>query len=132
MAEISPPARITGAVMAAVPANADALSRRPAGHTVADIVDDADDFVAGHPGILNPGRQPVFRKASLWQTPQAWTLMRTCPAPGFGTSRSTIWKSAPGAGICAAFIVAISTCVVAMVPPELLSRRGDVERRCRR
>jgi hypothetical protein len=24
--------------------------------------------------------------------PQAWTLMRTCPSPGFGTSLSTISK----------------------------------------
>ena len=30
---------------------------------------------------------------SLWQTPQACTLMRTCPAPGLGISRSTISKS---------------------------------------
>ena len=54
---------------------------------------------------------------SLWQTPQACTLMRTCPAPGLGISRSTISKSAPGLGICATFIGAIATLVVAMDPP---------------
>ena len=31
--------------------------------------------------------------------------MRTCPAPGAGIARSTIWKSAPGAGTCATFMV---------------------------
>src|SRR6266481_350924 len=39
--------------------------------------------------------------------PQACTLMRTSPAPGFGISRSTISKSPPGFEICAAFIGAI-------------------------
>src|SRR6266403_3278808 len=39
--------------------------------------------------------------------PQACTRIRTCPAPGFGISRSTISKSAPGFGTCATFIFAI-------------------------
>src|SRR5260370_2837231 len=39
--------------------------------------------------------------------PQACTRMRTCPAPGFGISRSTISKFAPGFGTCATFIFAI-------------------------
>src|SRR5258707_13906029 len=33
--------------------------------------------------------------------------MRTCPAPGFGISRSTISKSAPGFGTSATFIFAM-------------------------
>jgi hypothetical protein len=41
-------------------------------------------------------------------------LIRTCPAPGLGISRSTIWKSAPGLETCAAFIVATATVVVAI------------------
>src|SRR6267143_5019023 len=41
--------------------------------------------------------------------PQACTRMRTCPAPAFGISRSTISKSAPGFGTCATFIFAIET-----------------------
>ena len=53
---------------------------------------------------------------SLWQTPQACTLIRTCPAPGIGISRSTIWKSAPGLDTCATFIVATATVVVAINP----------------
>jgi hypothetical protein len=40
--------------------------------------------------------------------------MRTSPATGLGISRSTISKSAPGLGTCAAFIGAIPTFVVAM------------------
>src|SRR6266571_4115353 len=42
--------------------------------------------------------------------------MRTCPAPGCGTSRSTISKSPPGLGTCTAFIGANATLVVAMLP----------------
>src|SRR6266851_2918303 len=56
-----------------------------------------------------PGKSPSFVMKSLWQMPQACTRMRTCPAPGFGISRSTISKSAPGFGTCATFIFAIET-----------------------
>src|SRR5262249_12520157 len=58
-----------------------------------------------------PGHWPSLVNTSLWHTPQAFTLMRTSPVPGFGISRSTISKSAPGLGTCAAFII------VAMSPP---------------
>src|SRR5260370_24692862 len=54
-----------------------------------------------------PGKSPCFGTLSLWQTPQACTRMRTCPALGLGISRSTISKSAPGFGTCATFIFAI-------------------------
>src|SRR6516225_8961164 len=54
---------------------------------------------------------------SLWQTPQACTFMRTCPRVGFGMTRSTISKSPPSLEICAAFIGAIPTFVVAIIPP---------------
>src|SRR5216684_2123543 len=54
-----------------------------------------------------PGKSPSFVTLSLWQTPQACTRMRTCPALGLGISRSTISKSAPGFGTCATFIFAI-------------------------
>src|SRR5215831_4004220 len=43
--------------------------------------------------------------------------MRTSPAPGFGISRSTISKSPPGFEICATFIGAIPTFVVAIISP---------------
>lgn len=43
--------------------------------------------------------------------------MRTCPAPGVGISRSTIWKSAPFIGTIAAFIVA-------MIPPSTLALKN--------
>src|SRR6266436_3070795 len=55
------------------------------------------------------GKSPSFVMKSLWQIPQACTRIRTCPAPGFGISRSTISKSAPGLGTCATFIFAIET-----------------------
>src|SRR6202051_2082442 len=80
-----------------------------------------------------PGH-PSFVSTSLWHTRKACTLMSTCPAPGLGISRSTISKSAPALEICAAFIGAIATLVVAMNPPtdiELLLKstyrygRGD-------
>src|SRR5262249_21271069 len=54
---------------------------------------------------------------SLWQTPQASTLMRTSRAPDVGISRSTISKSPPALGICATFIGVTATFVVAINPP---------------
>src|SRR4029077_7585652 len=67
------------------------------------------------------GHEPSFVSMSLWQTPQACTLMRTCPAAGSGISRSTISKSPPGLEICATFIGATSgltaTLSVAINPP---------------
>src|SRR2546421_963672 len=68
-----------------------------------------------------PGKAPSFVNTSLWQTPQACTLIRTCPTPGLGISCSTIWKSAPGLGICATFIGATATLVVAINPPNEFS-----------
>ena len=66
-----------------------------------------------------PGREPSFVNTSLWQIPHACTLMRTCPGLGLGISRSMIWKSAPGLGTCATFIVATETVIVAIQPPPL-------------
>src|SRR5437868_2881298 len=65
-----------------------------------------------------PGKPPSFVSTSLWQIPQACTLMRTCPTPGLGISRSTSWKSAPGLGICATFIGAVASFVAGIMPPE--------------
>src|SRR5271166_3458199 len=67
-----------------------------------------------------PGHKPSTVSTSLWQTPQACTLIRTCPAPGLGISRSTIWKPAPPLGICATFIVATEILVVAINPSCLI------------
>src|SRR5579872_6104296 len=79
-----------------------------------------------------PGHWPSFVNSSLWQTPQACTLMRTSPALGLGISRSTISKSAPALGICATFIGAIPTFVVAIEPPrERSSHHPDVAKRNR-
>src|SRR5262245_32495892 len=64
-----------------------------------------------------PGHIPSLVNTSLWQTPHACTLMRTCPAVTLGTSRSTSSKSPPGREICAAFIGVIATFVVAMITP---------------
>src|SRR5580693_2076891 len=60
----------------------------------------------GTRGYCIPGHKPSFVSTSLWQTPQACTLMRTCLASGLGISRSTISKPAPGLGTCADFICA--------------------------
>src|SRR5215472_3133925 len=62
--------------------------------------------------------RPSFKNMSLWQTPQAFTLIRTSPAPGLGISRSTTSNSPPGLTICAALIVAVATLVVAIIPPQ--------------
>src|SRR5215217_6495096 len=79
-----------------------------------------------------PGHQPSLVNTSLWQTPQACTLIRTCPGLGWGISRSTIWKSAPGPAICAAFIVAMAT-VVVLIPLSLhLEDDFQLDRRTQR
>src|ERR1700679_2677245 len=62
----------------------------------------------GARGYSIPGHAPSFVSTSLWHTPQACTLMSTCPAGGLGISRSTISKSAPGLGTTATFIVAMN------------------------
>src|SRR4051812_45443441 len=71
----------------------------------------------GTRGYSIPGKAPSFVSTSLWQTPQACTLIRTCPAPGFGVSRSTISKSAPAFGTTATFIGAAATLVDSILPP---------------
>src|ERR1700745_3140217 len=85
-----------------------------------------------------PGQEPSTVSTSLWQTPQACTLMRTCPAPGSGISRSTISKPAPGLEICATFICVAAigtTLLVAINPPmkfqRLLRRACDCRRGAR-
>src|SRR5215471_482094 len=52
VAKISATALKTCAVMAAVPADTDALSLLPVGDISARFVDDAHDFVSRNPGIL--------------------------------------------------------------------------------
>src|SRR5712664_1740322 len=53
--EISAAAREARAVLATVPADADALAFFPAGDAGAYVVDHAGDFVSGGTGILNAG-----------------------------------------------------------------------------
>src|SRR5258708_20966818 len=64
-------------------------------------------------GYSIPGKIPSFVMVSLWQIPQAWTLMRTDPAPGSGMSRSTISNGPLGRGTWTARIFA-------MLPPVIL------------
>jgi hypothetical protein len=54
-----------------------------------------------------PGHRPSLVMASLWQTPQASILMRTCPVPGSGISRSTISRGRFGRLTCTARIFGI-------------------------
>src|SRR5260221_13744247 len=55
-----------------------------------------------------PGQVPSFVRESLWQIPDACTLMRTCARPGSGTSRSTIWKAPLALGTWAARILGMN------------------------
>jgi hypothetical protein len=55
-----------------------------------------------------PGINPFFVTESLWQTPQAWTLIRTDPAPGSGISRSTISNGPPARGTWTTRILGIN------------------------
>ncbi len=81
--EITTATRLAGEIAAAEPADADAVTWTPGGDAVADCIDDARDLVAGS------ARERVAHPAghgqeSEWQTPQAWTLTRTCPRARFG------------------------------------------------
>ena len=77
--------------------------------------DDAHDLVPGNARILNSGHKPSLASTSLWQIPQAATLIRTHPGCGVGIVRSTISKTAPGLETCATLIVANATVVI--TPP---------------
>jgi hypothetical protein len=60
--EISSPAFATRVVMAAVPADADALPVLPFGNPSSHFVYDACHFMPGNAGILDSGPQAFFRK----------------------------------------------------------------------
>src|SRR5262249_27218074 len=53
------------------------------------------------------GNSPSLVSESLWQMPQACTLIRTVPGPGSGIGRSTISKGPFGRETCATRIVGI-------------------------
>src|SRR5690348_15987972 len=82
----------------------------------------------GTRGKVMPGHWPSMVKTSLWQTPQAWTLIRTDPGPGSGIGRSTSSRGPPGRETWATRIVAtgmlLSVCcgvtVGVAVSPESL------------
>src|SRR5579862_7026057 len=63
IAEVSSSAGSTGVVLAAVPADAGALSLLPSGNTGAHFIDDARHLMSGSAGILNPGPKAFFREA---------------------------------------------------------------------
>ena len=60
---------------------------------------------------------PVTVITSLWQTPQAWTLISTSWRPGVGISRST---SSNGALACGTIIARIVGMASAGVPPRVM------------
>src|SRR2546428_1733968 len=61
--KISAAASNASAVLAPVPADADALAFFPAGNAGADVVNHACDFVSGGAGILNAGPVTFFYEA---------------------------------------------------------------------
>src|SRR5437764_9555268 len=61
----------------------------------------------GTRGKVMPGQRPSLVIASLWQMPQAWTLIRTDPGPGSGIGRSTSSRGPPGRETWATRIVAM-------------------------
>ena len=87
--EIAAAAGMAVIAVAAMPAEADALPHLEERDIRADGIDEAGDFMAGDARNWMPGQPPNFVAASLWQTPQACTRMRTCPGPGSGNSLVT-------------------------------------------
>jgi hypothetical protein len=45
--------------MATMPANTNSLARFPVVNSAADGINSAGDFVARHPGVLQPGPEPL-------------------------------------------------------------------------
>src|ERR1017187_8804435 len=76
----------------------------------------------GTRGYDTPGKCPSFVNESLWQIPQACTLIRTDPAPGSGISRSTISKGPPGLETCTARMFDI-------LPPIIIFAQSRVTER---
>ena len=95
--EIAVATGIAMAAMSAVPADAHALARLPLGQRPAPTASTMPiTSWPGTRGNCKPGQWPSLTNESLWQMPQAWTLIRTQPAPGCGISRSTISNGPPG------------------------------------
>ncbi len=86
--QVATPAGPAIAAVAAEPADADSLAHLPAVNAFTDSVDDARTSWPGTTGNVTPGKCPSFAYESLWQTPHAWTLTRTCPGAGSGVARS--------------------------------------------
>jgi hypothetical protein len=55
---------------------------------------------------------PSLVSESLWQIPQACTLIRTVPGPAWGIGRSTISKGPPARETCIARMFAMMIPVV--------------------
>jgi hypothetical protein len=62
---------------------------------------------------------------SLWQMPQASTLIRTDPGPGSGTGRSTISKGPFGRETCTTRIVAMIS-LQSRFDAQVHSKRGFI------
>src|SRR5262249_49382299 len=60
--EVATSALATGAIVAAVPADADPLADRPRGDAGTQLVDDARDFVSRNAGILDSGPGAFLRE----------------------------------------------------------------------
>ncbi len=82
--EVALAAGRAAAAAAPEPADRDAVADVPA--TVfgafARFLDASGDLVPGTSGKETPGRPPLTKRASVWQTPHASTAILTWPAPG--------------------------------------------------
>jgi hypothetical protein len=90
--------------MPAVPADAYRLSYPPLGTPRPQFVDLTDDFVSWDTWILNAGPLAFLCKRVAMAHPARLNPDAYLSKTWHGISRSTIWKSAPGLGICTAFI----------------------------
>src|SRR5262249_56265133 len=102
--------------MTAVAADADTLPLFPLRNTGTHGIDDAGHFMSWNARILNSGPRAFLGENVTVANATGLHLIRTCRSLGFGISRSTIWKSAPGLETCATFIVATATVIEAINP----------------
>ena len=104
IAKISAAAGGTRIVLTAMPPNTDALTILPSRNAGTDFVDDARYLVSWNTRVLNSGPRAFFCENVTAADATGLYLDPHVSRARSGISRSTIWKSAPGLGTCAAFI----------------------------
>ena len=110
IAKISAPALATRVVLAAVPADTDALSLLPLGNTGAHFIDDACHFMSWNAGILNAGPRAFFREHVTVANTTGLHLDPHLSCTRLRNLALDDLEICSRLGTCATFIVPIASC----------------------